>query len=72
MSETPNNLEPAEEPVKAEQGLSYAELMMERQTELMEEAGFVVTPVYLSDEEFALMCEGLQTLMDEKNKDSFS
>jgi hypothetical protein len=70
MSETPNHLEPAEEPVKPEQGLTYAELMMERQTELMEEAGFVVTPVHLSDKEFALMCEGLQTLMDEKNADS--
>jgi hypothetical protein len=65
-----DHLEPAEELVKAEQGLTYAELMMERQTELMEEAGFVVTPVYLSDEEFALMCEGLQTLVDEKNDDS--
>lgn len=43
---------------------------MERQTELMEEAGFVITPVYLSDEEFALMCEGLQTLVNEKNDDS--
>lgn len=65
-----DHLEPAKKPVKLEQGLSYAELMMERQTELMEEAGFIVTPVYLSDEEYALMCEGLQTLMDEKNADS--
>lgn len=64
-----DHLEPSEEPVKVEQGLTYAELM-ERQTELMEEAGFVITPVYLSDEEFALMCEGLQTLVNEKNDDS--
>lgn len=65
-----DHLEPSEEPVKVEQGLTYAELMMERQTELMEEAGFVITPVYLSDEEFALMYEGLQTLVNEKNDDS--
>lgn len=72
MSETPNPLEPTVEPVEAIQELSYSELMMERQMELMEEAGFVVTPVYLSDEEFALMSEGLQTLVDEKNEDSSS
>lgn len=70
MSETPNRLEPTEEPVKPEQGLTYAELMMERQTELLKEAGIVAASVYLSDEEWTLMCEGLQTLMDEKNEDS--
>lgn len=65
-----DHLEPAEEPVKPEQELTYAELMMERQTELLKEAGIIATPIYLSDEEWTLMCEGLQTLVEEKNEGS--
>jgi hypothetical protein len=68
MSDTPEPLEPTEGHEETAQELYWAEALKERER-LMEEAGFVVTPVHLSDADYALMCEGLQTLFDEKNTD---